>query len=148
MSLRRRRRFVFHRNIIPLLMFSIMILRARPTKQPEHCPERHARSGRSLQRAQWIQPGGLHSLSSARHIARTHARCEETCPGRPTTLASPRDGADRDSGSLTQHKDARGNRGGLGIMKDIAKKAVLRNKEYGTLYERLINDRTRLLGET
>ena len=25
-------------------------------------------------------------------------------------------------------------------MKDIAKKAVLRNKEYGTLYERLIND--------
>ena len=44
---------------------------------------------------------------------------------------------------LTQHKDARGDhsaRGGLGIMKDIAKKAVLRNKEYGTLYERLIND--------
>ena len=44
---------------------------------------------------------------------------------------------------LTQRKDARGDRsarGGLGIMKDIAKKAVLRNKEYNTLYERLIND--------
>ena len=44
---------------------------------------------------------------------------------------------------LTQRKDARGDRsarGGLGIMKDIAKKAVLRNKEYTTLYERLIND--------
>ena len=44
---------------------------------------------------------------------------------------------------LTQRKDARGDRsarGGLGIMKDIAKKAVLRNKEYATLYERLIND--------
>ena len=44
---------------------------------------------------------------------------------------------------LTQHKDARGDRstrGGLGIMKDIAKKAVPRNKECGTLYERLIND--------
>ena len=43
---------------------------------------------------------------------------------------------------LTQQKDARGDRsarGGLGIMKDIAKKAVLRNKEY-TLYERLISD--------
>ena len=41
---------------------------------------------------------------------------------------------------LTQRKDARGDRsarGGLGIMKDIAKKAVLRNKEYNTLYERL-----------
>ena len=37
---------------------------------------------------------------------------------------------------LTQRKDARGDRsarGGLGIMKDIAKKAVLRNKEYTTL---------------
>ena len=44
---------------------------------------------------------------------------------------------------LTQHKDARGDRsarGGLGIMKDIAKKAVLRKKEYGTLHERLINN--------
>ena len=36
---------------------------------------------------------------------------------------------------LTQHKDARGERsacGGLGIMKSIAKKAVLRNKECNT----------------
>ena len=44
---------------------------------------------------------------------------------------------------LTQRKDARGDRsarGGLGIIKDIAKKAMLRNKEYNTLYERLIND--------
>ena len=44
---------------------------------------------------------------------------------------------------LTQRKDARGDRsarGGPGIMKDMARKAVLRNKDYGTLYERLIND--------
>ena len=44
---------------------------------------------------------------------------------------------------LTQHKEARGDRsgrGGLGIMKDIAKKSVNRSREYKNLYERLTVD--------